>query len=184
MRPDFLIDCDEVLCDFQNPAFDLIKRVTGRVYTPDCFDTWDIFSVLDEKEAEEVFNLMEQPGFCASLLRAPGAVEFIQEMQEYVNIYVVTSPQHNRHWVYERTEWLREHFNFQKKHIIHTAAKHMVRGDAFLDDKPEHIENWSKKNPNGLAMLWHIPNTRNLGQGLLRVKTWQEVLEQVRALNV
>jgi 5'(3')-deoxyribonucleotidase len=180
MRPDFLVDVDEVLCDFQNPAFALIKEVTGMVLTPEDFDTWDIFSCLKEHEADEVFNLMEQPGFCASLQPAPGAVEFIQEMREYANVYVVTSPQHNRHWVYERTEWLRENFDLQKKQIIHTAAKYMVQGDAFLDDKPEHIENWSKKNPNGLAMLWHTPNTRNLGQGLLRVKTWAEVLEQVR----
>jgi 5'(3')-deoxyribonucleotidase len=178
--PDFLVDVDEVLCDFQNPALALIKKVTGRVYTPADFDTWDIFSVLNVDEADDVFEQMEQPGFCASLPPADGAVEFIWEMREYANVYVVTSPQHNRHWVYERTEWLREHFNFQKKHIIHTAAKHMVRGDAFLDDKPDHVEHWSKTNPAGLAMLWHIPNTRNLGQGLLRMKTWAEVLEKMR----
>lgn len=176
----FLCDVDEVLADFQTPAFEVIRRITGRSYKPEDFVTWDIFDVLSDEEMKAVGDALEAPGFCSSLKPTPGAVEALWEIREYAEVYVVTSPQHNRHWVYERTEWLREHFRIDKAHIIHTAAKYLVRGEVFLDDKPEHVANWSKENPDGHALLWHIPNTRNLGQGLVRVKTWLEVIERVR----
>lgn len=179
-RPRFLVDCDEVLADFQTPAFEVIKKVTGRSYTPEDFDTWDIWDVVREDEAQAVSDGLEAPGFCASLKPTPGSIEAIREIREYADVYAVTSPQHNRHWVYERTEWLIQHFGFKKATIIHTAAKYLVRGEFFLDDKPEHVENWTRENPDKVAMLWHIPNTRNMGKGLLRVKTWAEVIERVR----
>jgi 5'(3')-deoxyribonucleotidase len=182
MRPRLLVDVDEVLADFQTPAFAVIHKITGRSYKPDDFLVWDIFGVLSDEEAQAVFDVMEQPGFCSSLQPTPGAIEAIEELREFAEIYAVTSPQHNRHWVYERTEWLLEHFKLNKAHIIHTAAKYLVRGDAFLDDKPEHVEHWAHENPDKLAMLWHIPNTRNLGQGLLRVRSWSEVINRVRSL--
>ncbi len=182
MKPRLLVDVDEVLADFQSPAFEVIARITGRSYKPEDFEVWDIFTALNDEELQAVGEAIELPGFCSSLRPTPGAVEAIWEIREFADVYVVTSPQHNRHWVYERTEWLMEHFKFKKAQIIHTAAKYMVRGHAFLDDKPEHVQHWAHENPEGLAMLWHIPNTRAIGQGLLRVKSWSEVIEQVRAL--
>jgi 5'(3')-deoxyribonucleotidase len=183
MKPRFLVDCDEVLADFQTPAFEVIRNLIGRSYKPEDFQVWDIFNGLSDGELIAVGDAIERPGFCTSLQPTPGAIEAIREIREFAEVYVVTSPQHNRHWVYERTEWLMKHFKFKKTHIIHTAAKYMVRGHAFLDDKPEHVDHWAHENPEGLAMLWHIPNTRNLGQGLLRVKTWPEVIEKVRHLT-
>lgn len=176
------MDVDEVLADFQTPAFKIIRQLTGRTYTPHDFTVWDIFSVLGLAEVRAVLSEMEKPGFCLSLKPTEGAVEAIQEVRSIADVYVVTSPQHNRHWVYERTEWLMEHFGFDKAHIIHTVSKYMIRGDAFLDDKPEHVEAWTSENSDGLAMLWHIPNTRNLGRDLLRVHSWTEVVTKVREL--
>jgi len=184
MRPRFLVDVDEVLADFQTPAFEAIKRLTGKTYTPGDFLVWDIFSVLSETELGVVFEELERPGFCTSLKPTPGAIDAIRELQGFMEVFAVTSPQHNRHWVYERTEWLNEHFKIDKRHVVHTAAKHVVRGAAFLDDNPEHVDHWAHEHPDGLAMLWHIQNTRNLGQGLLRVHSWAEVIDRARKLQV
>lgn len=91
-------------------------------------------------------------------------------------------PMHSRHWVFERTEWLKEHFDIDLRHVIHTSSKYLVHGDVFLDDKPDHVEGWRREHPNGLAMLWHTSNTRTLGMDDLRVKSWDEVVKRSRVL--
>lgn len=175
----FLVDVDEVLGDFQTPTFEVMLRVTGRSYRSEDFDTWNIFDVLDDAEMKAVAVALEAPGFCFGICPTPGAIQAIETIREWADVYAVTSPQHNRHWVYERTEWLYHHFHMPKVQIIHTAAKHMIRGDVFLDDKPEHVRDWSLANPTGDALLWHIPNTRSIAQHLRRVKTWDEVIQRV-----
>lgn len=175
-----LVDVDEVLADFQTPAFEAIYQITGRRYTQEDFLVWNIFEVLSPEELKALDAILEAPGFCTALRPKPHACEAIEKLRDFADIYAVTSPQHNRHWVYERTEWLKQFFAFNKKEVIHAHAKYLVRGDAFLDDKPEHVQEWSKEHPDKLAMLWHIPNTRTLGHGLLRVYTWDEVIQRVK----
>lgn len=176
----FLVDVDEVLANFQKPAFEVVGRLTGRAYTPTDFLVWDIFSVLSDEELDAVLEEINKPGFCAALEPTPGSQEAIKAIKEFAEVFVVTSPMHSRHWVYERTEWLRDHFDVDSKHVVHTSSKHLVRGDAFLDDKPEHVSAWTKEHPEALAMLWHIPNTRTLGMDDLRVKNWDEVIQRLR----
>lgn len=181
-RIEFNVDVDEVLADFQTPAFEAIYQVTGRRYTQEDFLVWNIFEVLTKDELKGVDAILEAPGFCTSLQPKPGAIEGVAKIREVADVFAVTSPQHNRHWVFERVEWLKYHFGIDKKHVIHAHAKWKVHGDVFLDDKPEHVAEWSMKHPDKLAMLWHIPNTRTLGQGLLRVYTWDEVIQQVEKI--
>lgn len=178
-----LVDVDEVLADFQTPAFEAIYQVTGKRYTADDFSVWNIFEELTEEELKAIDALIEAEGFCLSLQPKPGAVMAIEKLRELADIYIVTSPNHTRHWVYERVEWLRIHFGVNKKHVLHAHAKFLVDGDVFLDDKPEHVHDWGKERPNKLAMLWHLENTRNLGQGLLRVFTWDEVIDRVQRIT-
>lgn len=175
----FLCDVDEVLCSFQAPALDLIERVHGRRHHRDEMDGWDVFQVLSKEEIGPVFEQIEQPGFCSSLKPYPEAIDAIKEIRKRRHVVAVTSPWHSRHWVYERTEWLKEHFDFKSADIVHTSTKCLVSGDELLDDHPTHVERWGKAHPNGQAMLWHIHNTRNMGFEAQRVRTWEEVLQRL-----
>lgn len=176
-----LVDVDEVLCDFQTPALDLMATVTGRRYRPEDFDVWDIFTVLNEEQKKVCFAMFERQGFCAGLRPYPEAIEAIRELRSFIHVVAVTTPQHARNWTYERTEWLKEHFDFSPKDVIYTSTKHRVKGAGLLDDNPSHVEGWAKKHPEGAAMLWHILNTRNLGKGLTRVRSWAEVINIMKA---
>lgn len=174
-----LTDVDEVLCDFQSPAFDVMEKVTGRRYRPEDFDVWDMFTVLTPEEKTACFEVFEKPGFCSGLKPFPAALEAIPEIRKRRHVFAVTSPQHSRHWVFERTEWLCDLFGFERREIIFTSTKHVVNGDDMLDDHPGHVSDWAHEHPNGNAMLWHIPNTRNLGQDERRVRSWPEVLARL-----
>lgn len=53
----------------------------------------------------------------------------------------------------ERTRWLVRHFDAKPSQIMHTSAKHLVRGDVLIDDKPTTIERWAHVNEGKLALL-------------------------------
>lgn len=173
----FLVDVDEVLADFRTPALEVMSSVMGRRYSIHDFDVWDIFSVLDGPKKDLVLSIIDKQGFCHDLQPFPEAQKAIAELQTMCEVYVVTSPYHSLSWVYERNLWLKTHYGFDKSQVVHTSAKYLVRGDIFLDDKPDHVEAWTRENPHGLGMLWHTPNTRGLDH--LRVNSWGQVLSKV-----
>ena len=125
---------------------------------------------------------MGTEGFAASLEPAEGSIDFIRDLRKLANVYVVTSPNHSRHWVYDRTEWLRDHFGFDPKHVVHTHAKALCVGDFFLDDSPDHVMRWRAKHPGKDGMWWSTLHNRRLviGDPSLRVHSWDEVLKRVR----
>lgn len=181
-RKRLLVDVDEVLADFQTPVLKLMTRILGRQIRADDFEVWDCFSLLSEKERKRVFSKIEKPGWCASLAVKPGVGEALGELRELVDVYAVTSPFHSPTWVHERNAWLVDNLGFTRAQIVHTSAKYLCEGDAFLDDNPDHTKHWREEHPGGLCMLWHIPNTRKLGFDDIRVRSWDEVLARVRVM--
>ncbi len=179
----FLTDVDEVLADFQTPALGIIERLFGQRLTPYDFEVWDVFSLFDKEQKEAIFAEIAKPSFCRSLEPKPGAVEAIRELRGIADVFAVTSHFPSSTWVHERDEWLHDLFGFERHHVIHTSAKFMVIGDALLDDNPSHIQAWMSEHPLGMGMLWHIPNTRNLGLDDVRVHTWEKVIDNAKQLD-
>lgn len=175
---EILVDVDEVLGDFQTPALDIMEEVTGRRYQLEDFKEWDMFATLSKEELKLVLDRIKLPGYALNLQPTPGSQEFIQELSKLGKVYIVTTPFNSPTWVGERTEWLWKHFGIPSKRVVHTGAKYLVRGRALLDDKPEHIDNWSARHPGELALLWHNPTTRHLDHPH-RVHTWADVLAKV-----
>lgn len=183
MRKCLLVDVDEVLADFQTPMFDALFDLYGRRACAEDCEVWDCFSLMSPNEKRGVFSIIEHPGWCLGLKPKEGARDAILELRKLVDVYAVTSHfPTSRTWVHERDTWLKTQLDFTGKDIIHTSAKFMIKGDAFLDDNPDHVTRWRAAHPQGLAMLWHIPNTRKLGHDDIRVRTWEEVIERVRGL--
>lgn len=175
------VDVDEVMADFQGAVFPIIHEVTGRKMSKDDFDGtfWDMFSLITEDERKQVFAECSRPGFCANLEPVPGAREGLAELRKYADVYAVTAHFSSQTWVYERDWWLQRHMGFSRTDITHTSAKHLVKTDACLDDKPENVTKWHKAHPNGLAMLWPIPNTRKMPLDHYRVADWDDVVRRV-----
>lgn len=181
-RKRLLVDVDEVLADFQTPALLLMDAALGRRITPDDFEVWDCFSLLSEDDRKWVFSKIECPGWCASLAVKPGAKEALGELRELVDVYAVTNPFPSPTWVHERITWLINNLGFTRAQIVHTSAKYLCDGDAFLDDNPENVMRWNAEHPDGMHMLWHIPNTRKLGFDDIRMRSWDEVINKVRGM--
>jgi 5'(3')-deoxyribonucleotidase len=181
MRKRLLVDVDEVLADFQAAMFAALQEVSGRTLRAEDFHVWDGFSVMTPKESEAVRAICRQPGWCTALEPKPGAQTAIEKLRQVVDVYVVTSPfPAGPTWAHERDVWLKRHFDFEPEEIVYARSKFVVRGDALLEDNPHNLTRWLDENPNGLGMLWHLPNTSKLAHGGVRVRSWDEVLYLVQ----
>lgn len=178
------IDVDEVLAGYTLAAYRLVETLCGIKITAESTDgvTWDLFTQLPLDVQKKVRAACEQPGFCAGLPVLPGTQEAVRELQNLVDVYVVTSPTHSPTWVWERNEWLREHFGFHPRQVIHTSAKSLVRVPIRIDDSPDHVRDWHSADPQGLSMLWATVRTRNVvSMAPFRVSSWEEVVRRVKA---
>jgi len=182
-RKRLLIDIDEVIGDFQTPLFDTFYRLYGRRLSPYDFDVWNIFDALPKEQCEALSLEMAKPGYCKAIPPAPGAIDAISILRQYVDIYPVSNPFSSPTWVYERYEWLQKHFGFKRNKIIFTEAKFLISGDALLDDNPKNVTSWLEEHPDKLGMLWHIPNTRKMTEyDYLRVTSWEKVITLMKSL--
>jgi 5'(3')-deoxyribonucleotidase len=67
-------------------------------------------------------------------------------------------------------------FSIDEQDVIHTHAKHVVNGDLFVDDKPEHIVAWGAKGRKTSAFLWDT-HRNQMAEGLPRLSNWDELDE-------
>lgn len=159
-KPIVLIDCDEVLCNFVGGVLKAHEKITSTKLTVDGLKypgmTWDIFNhPLIAPYKQELVKVICEEGFCAALEPYKDSIHGMASLRSVASqVFVVTSPWFtSRHWVTERNRWLYDHFGIVNKEIIHTSAKHLIKGDVFIDDRLSHLESWIDNN-NGLAVLW------------------------------
>ena len=176
-----LIDVDDTLADFAPSFLDLAYKVTGKRYHITDFDTW-LFDNLTHFTAEEAKALWlavdNTPGFIRNLPPVEGAVSALTELRLLGDVFAVTSPHLGPLWFYERAMWLKQH-GFGRSTMAFITTKQYVTGDVFIDDNPDHINNWKAHHPKGLALLWHRYNTRNYSTIGIRVFSWEEVIERI-----
>jgi len=182
----FLIDADEVLANFAEPACQIISEVLGRPWTLEKDrpqGTFDMFGDLNDDDFDAVFEAMHVEGWCMGIEPYPGTEEAVATLRELCDeVLVVTAPQLGPTWAYERTLWLSRYFGFKHHEVIHAISKYVCGGDFFLDDNPDHVERWQKEYPESHAMLWTSGHNKHLkGYDHLRVNSWQTIFERIKA---
>jgi 5'(3')-deoxyribonucleotidase len=160
-------DCDGVVADFEAS---LVEAIGADLRER---DTWDIFSYLTEEQAKAAREILAGGEFWANLPLIDGAkegIDFLTNMGH--EIVWVTSPWTScPDWDAIRTEWLHRHFG--ERPVIITKEKDDREADAFIDDKPAHIEKWQAAFPNGKAYLYDQNYNRSFSWP--RRFTWDQV---------
>jgi len=175
-----LLDVDGVLADFLGFAIQTMEELSGRTYTREQFTDWDLFQTFDPAWKHEFFYECARPGVAARLARYEGVSEGVSRLQGVAEVYAVTAPMRNSpFWYTDRAGWLSRQVGIPDTHLVYTEAKHLCRGDVFVDDKPENVMAWTKENPDGIGLLWEAPYNR-LDRGLTRATSWDDVVEAVR----
>lgn len=182
--PRVLLDVDGVLADFLAPSLPVLARLTGRTWAESEFKTWDIFDTVPRQYEKPFFDAVNTPGWCLNIPVFEEAVAGVARLRELADLYVVTSPMnHVPTWMFEREQWLREHFSIPHKRVVHTSAKFLCLGDILVDDKPANILAWEAEHPNGIGLLWDQPYNQNI-QVRHRVTDWTQVLRVVEHLRL
>ncbi len=174
-KPIVLLDCDGPMADFTTAYLDALHAETGLRHHAGEVDQWAIHQcAFFTRAAAEHQGLKKRvdarvclPAFCFNIAVQPHAQDAVKALQEVADVYVVTSPwDSSPTWQHERMHWVEKHFAIPRARIIQTAAKHLVRGDVFVDDKPSHVESWAKAWPHSVAVLFdmhHNQEERVLG---------------------
>lgn len=161
MRKRLLCDVDGVIADFSGFYLKLVERVCGCVYAREQVTQWSMKDSLGLPDwvEEDVNRLIHEPGSGRTIEAFPGAVEAVRALSAAYDLYFVTSPFSSAPtWVHDREQWLDDRFGRElARKVVHTDRKYLVAGDAIVDDKPSHVEEWSAAHPTGVAVLWSTP---------------------------
>lgn len=186
MRPIALIDVDGVLADFVGGYLGLLADVLGIAATREQITAFDIGASIGLTKAQSA-EMKRAIGSCAGLARSlavyPDAVFGMREIEKAADVYIVTSPWNsNPTWTHDREHWLRANFDIPHSRVIHTSAKHLVRGDFLIDDKTEVLPKWMAYGGDrrrGVAVQWETPHNRLDGWMGPSTNRWGELAEMI-----
>lgn len=189
-KPIILLDCDGPLACFTQAYLNALFTETGELHQAEEVDRWAIHECEFFKRIEtQGFSSLRKridarvvkPGFCEEILPQPGAKEAVAKLSEIGEVFVVTSPwDSSPTWMHERLHWVAKHFpEVGRRRVIQTAQKHLIRGDVFVDDKLEHIEQWSNAWPESRAILFDMHHNRGDSAKHFR-GGWEHALQAAR----
>lgn len=135
-----LLDCDGVMADFVGHLRNLLAQrghVIGEVVE------YDFLRGFGEVVGNIARELLKDPETWRTLPAYDEAIDGVDRIQHHARVAVVTSPWLScREWTHARHAWLRREFDIEARDVIVTSAKELVRGDGFVDDRPETVEAW------------------------------------------
>ena len=174
-----LLDVDGVLADFVGSVLPIASKLLGRDvsrYEITSYSLEESLGMTPEQVRAMCCEIDLASSWCRNLAPCPGAIEGYAELASIADVYIVTSPWNSRPtWTYEREAWLRHYFGITPRQVIHTSAKHLVRGDVLIDDKTSTLEAWSNEHC-GLPIQWATPhNRRDLWTGVC-TSSWGDLV--------
>lgn len=143
-----LVDLDSTAADLCTPWYRVYNKRFGDTLHIDNVTNWDTSQFA--KHGMKVFAPLYDPGLYLNLEPLPGAVEVIKMLHEDGHRLVVVTavPAGSMTGGYEKKQWVLEHLPFiDKRDVVVTDAKDIIRGDVLLDDGPHNIEAFRKNNP-------------------------------------
>ena len=168
MKKSIAIDMDGVLADIEDHILSWYKEETGIVMTRED---------MKGKPEEELFpdrailrKICNKPGFFRTLPVMEGAIEVVKSLMENYNIYVVSAAMEFPLSLFEKREWLAEHFPFISwKNIIFCGDKSIIDTDYMIDDHCKNLD-FCK----GKALMFTAFHNVNLNHHK-RINHWSEV---------
>ncbi len=170
--PRVLIDCDGVLSNFRQQLFE----ATG--VEPFEIEEWDFIGKDPRMSWDAANKSASSRYFCLFMEPFQGARAFVKTFDD---AYIVTSPWYSsQYWVYERYKWIQKNIGLPNKRVVVTSAKHLCKGDFFIDDKLQNVVNWCEEWPDGFGVVFSdLDMDKPLPNNAVRLTTYREVVEFV-----
>jgi len=139
MRKTIGIDMDGVLADIEDHLLQTYQAETGILLTRN-----DIKGKSEEElfpDRAMVMKICNRTGFFRNLPVMEGAVEAVKKLMENYEIYIVSAAMEFPLSLFEKREWLAEHFPFIGwKNIIFCGDKRIIDTDYLIDDHCKNLD--------------------------------------------
>jgi 5'-nucleotidase len=171
-----------ILCDMDGIVTDLLKKWLDRYNT----DHGDDLAVVDIKGqihehvkpevGTKIYDYIKEPGFFDDLEPIPGAIKTLTALvMEGHNVFLATAHADNPQCASAKIRWAQEHLGFSRKQVILIHAKHLLRGDVFIDDTSKKIKAYKEAWPDSSVLTIAYPYNENVvGIADLRAKDWSK----------
>lgn len=153
-----LLDMDNITVDMLPCWLRQYWALTGEKLVEANVTQWDAPSLVKHPEIME--GLLELPGFFYNLPIMPYAKEYINKLiaDGYEVIFLTQPPRRADHAVKDKRAWILSHFpKFDMTNVIFAHKKYLIKGDVLFDDRPTHLNEWKKHNPQGIAAMIEYP---------------------------
>lgn len=183
-----LLDCDGILADFHKMYLPIVNQFTGISLKEEDITSFDVLKHIGKEKYDQIIrNYIQSNQCCLKIPVIEGAKEAVKELQKLGEVVIVTSPMSTATWCFERTQWLRDHFDISKSKIVFAKNKHYVTGNIFVDDCTDNCEKWRKHNDGYPPFLWDRPwnrKDRKDNKGYYEVvDNWEYVIERTKEIK-
>lgn len=162
------IDMDGVLADTEVQYLNYYEQQFGTRLTK------EIFHNVAEAEAlpdGSIYKFLFTPGFFRTIPVMEGAVNAVKTLQQDYDIYIVSAAMEFPLSLYEKKEWLEEHFPFiHWSNIIFCGNKSIIDTDYMIDDYCKNLD-FCKGKP----ILFSAGHNASITHHI-RVNNWKEVV--------
>jgi len=166
-----LVDMDEVLADAIGQFINWYERDFGVRYKREQLEGTRLAHVVPEEHREKVIGYPHQPGFFRDMAVIEDSQMVLEELSKRHEIYIASAAMEFKHSLYDKYEWLDEHFPFiHWKRRILCGDKSVLRGDVLIDDHDFNLSVFT-----GRPIMFSAPHNVQFTQ-YERLKNWKEAL--------
>lgn len=174
-RKRLILDCDGPAADFTGA---LLQSVESTLTVDDITD-WYVFERLTISQEAVARKVCEDPDWWRNLPVIPGSQDAVAQLSQSYEILWATSPWWSCvGWDHARRGWLKEHFGAHSDEVAIISNKSFLGGDVLIDDKPEHIEKWTARNPYSMGILYGLPHNQSIMPSH-RIEGWPQIVSRL-----
>jgi len=168
-RKSIAVDMDNVIADIEEQIINWYERDFGLRVTREAMHGIPEEDAFPDKQA--VTGYINKPGFFRTLPLMPGAVEALKRLMVNFDVYIVSAAMEFPLSLYEKHQWLLEHFPFISwRNIVFCGDKSLIHTDYMIDDHPKNLD-FCKGKP----IMFTASHNRNHSK-YTRVNNWDEAI--------
>jgi len=173
-RRTIAIDMDGVLANVEPQLVKYYNKFYGASLTLEAIQGMSGTEAFPKDAATR--QMLNQPGFFRDLEVMPGAVSAVRQLMEDYEVYVVSAATEFPLSLFEKYEWLQEHFAFiDWRHMVLCGDKSIIQTDYMIDDYCKNLDVFK-----GKTLMFHAYHNTQLNHHF-RVRSWLEVLAWFKA---
>ena len=166
-----LVDMDEVMADAISRFIDWYERDFGVRYKEEQFMGTKLAYVIPEEHRKTVLGYPHQPGFFKDLPIMQDCQMVLEELNKHHEIYIASAAMEFKHSLYDKYEWLDEHFPFiHWKRRILCGDKSVLKADVLIDDHDFNLSVFT-----GRPIMFTAPHNIQFTH-YERINHWKEAL--------